>query len=242
MKRVWIIAAVVAALLVLPGLAAADSTLFYSGDFNGVNGLSNEYNTIVSQSNVYDNFIITGSSSWTVSGLFTNNLITSLSNFGGTAEWEIRSGLSNGFGGTLIASGISADTLTLNGQDGFGLFGAYAQVTGLNVTLAPGQYWISVAPIGNGTGGRSFESTTSFLNCIDCGAHTGDDAFWNSSFFGQNFTQCTGGACGVGPPADFSFGVIGHVNTTQTPEPASLLLLGSGLLGLAGGIRRRMKA
>jgi hypothetical protein len=36
--------------------------------------------------------------------------------------------------------------------------------------------------------------------------------------------------------ADFSFG------TEATPEPSSILLLGSGLVGFAGMLRRKLKA
>ena len=45
----------------------------------------------------------------------------------------------------------------------------------------------------------------------------------------------TGAVIVVGPPGD-AFGVFG----TVTPEPGSILLLGSGLLGAAGVLRRKL--
>jgi hypothetical protein len=68
------------------------------------------------------------------------------------AAWEIRREMSPGKGGRKVASGVSSATQTR--VPGFGPFPADAligyriQVDGLKVSLAPGRYWLSVAPVG----------------------------------------------------------------------------------------------
>lgn len=243
MKRAWLIAAAALVILAWPGLARADSTLFYSGDPNRVNALANENNDLLGNygnyaAAVYDNFIVSGGT-WTVSGLSSLNEQSSDFGFSGVAFYSIRSGVSSGIGGTIVAQGITAATETLDGFNNFGLTGYQTLVSGLNITLVPGQYWLTVVPFGAGLGaGRSFQDLTSFANCVDCGAHTSNDSFFDSPFYLANFAPASSY---VGGTADFSMGVIGTSSGGQTPEPASLLLLGSGLLALAATIRKRIK-
>jgi hypothetical protein len=204
-----------------------DSTLWYNGDFNGINGLANERNTVVSQASVYEDFIIPNGQTWNITGVFSDNLANTTI---GGADWEIRSGVSEGNGGTLLGSGSnSAATVTLTGRSGFGFLEYMVQVNGLNLNLGPGTYWVNVTPVGNG-GGRSFNSTTSGTNCV--GTPCGNDqmAFFNSTFFGCNFTSTTN----VGQPYDFSDGVVGTI-----PEPATVALLTCGVGALLIAVRRR---
>jgi hypothetical protein len=200
------------------------NTYWYNGDFNGVNGLANERNTIVSQAAVYDDFNVT--SAITVTGLFSDNLLNTTVT---GADWEIRSGISEGNGGTLIASGTTnAPSVTLTGRSGFGFLEYMVEVDNLSVNLAPGHYWMNVTPIGNGTN-RSFNSTTSGANCVGTPCGNNMNAFFNSTFFGANFTS----TANEGQPTDFSNGVI------AVPEPATVALLTCGLGALVIAIRRR---
>ena len=50
----------------------------------------------------------------------------------------------------------------------------------------------------------------------------------------------SGGNFGIGAAASSNFGF--DINATPTPEPSSLLLFGTGLLGFAGILRRKMAA
>src|SRR5207237_4629594 len=88
-------------------LQLPDDTLFYNGDFDGVNGLSNELDTSLGSGeygHTYDDFYVTDSGGWNVTGIFSDNL----TNTGITgATWEIRQDISEGNGGTLIASGTT---------------------------------------------------------------------------------------------------------------------------------------
>src|SRR5207245_7615475 len=81
---------------------APPGSLWYNGDFNGVNGLANERNTIVTQAAVYDDFNVTAPLGWHVTAVFSDNLMSTTIT---GADWEIRTGLSAGNAGTLIASG-----------------------------------------------------------------------------------------------------------------------------------------
>jgi hypothetical protein len=217
---------------------APPGSLWYNGDFNGFNGLANERNTAITQAAVYDDFNVTASLGWNVTAVFSDNLMLT----GGPiimsgADWEIRSGVSEGNAGTLVASGTtSSPMVTPTGRLQGNEFTEYmVEVTGLNVflpMLPSGQhYWLNVTPVGNGMG-RSFNSTTSGTHCVGTPCGNDDNSFFNSTFFGAYFDHASNW---VGFPADFSDGVIG----TVVPEPATLALLTCGLGALLIARRRR---
>src|SRR5207248_4714570 len=197
-------------------LRPSGNLLWYNGDFNGVNGLANEENTSLGSgqfASVYDDFIVP-SPGWNVTSVFSDNL----SNTNVTSALsEIRQGVSEGNGGTLIASGMTmTPVVTPTGRSGFGFIEYMVEVTGVNVNLPPGTYWLNVTPIGNLTG-RSFDSTTSGANCVGTPCGNDQNAFFNSNFFGANFTS----TANEGQPYDFSMGVNGIVGSCGTPTPTA---------------------
>ena len=214
MKRLLILATVCVA------GAAHSAQLFYSGDFDGVNGLANETDDPVTQANVYDDFVLLEKSE--ITQIYTNNLSNLDTN---QAYWEIRKDVSANNAGTLVAGGfVSTATVTLTGRNGFGFDEYTYTVDTPGVVLdAFTLYWITVSPYAPAQQGRSFQSTTSGLNAF--GGPIGDgNAYFNSSFFGANYESTPN----VGNGHDFSFGVNGQA----VPEPASFALIGLGALAL----------
>lgn len=166
------------------GVRTPGGTIYYGGDCDHINGLANEFNSIVSDARVYDNFIVSS----------TMNLVTvfgkdynSYSPLPTMANWEIRSGVAAGTGGTLIASGQSQPaTVTPDGCNDFGFTGYQIAVSipQGSVVLGPGTYYLNVTPIGSGNG-RSFVETTSGLNAA--GSNVKGDTWFDSDYYNQFF-------------------------------------------------------
>lgn len=188
--------------------ATPAGALWYNGDFDGVNGLANERDTSLGAgqfAQVFDDFNVNDAEGWDVHSVFSNNLENT--NVTG-ATWEIRQGMSEGNGGTLIASGMTATpNVVPTGRSGFGFTEFMIEVTGLDVHLASGSYHLNVTPTGDLTG-RSFDSTTMGANCIGTPCGNNQNAFFNSNFFGANYTS----TANFGQPSDFSMGVNGDVS------------------------------
>jgi hypothetical protein len=166
------------------------SIIWYNGDFNGRGvlemralgatdiGLLNQANAgYLANAAVYDNFSVT--EPLKVTAVFSNNFAT-----GGFwpagATWEIRSGLRAGNGGTLVASGSTSTNLSWRPtlRSALGDLVEYSLVvSGLNVILPTGTYWLSVVPIGYGLG-NSYIGITSGHSGV--GSPKGND---NRSFF-----------------------------------------------------------
>jgi hypothetical protein len=152
------------------------------------------------------------------------------------ADWEIRTGVSEGNAGTLVASSTTNSplvTFTYHAENELRV-----EVTGLNVflpMLPSGQhYWLNVTPVGNGTG-YSVNSTTSGANCVGTPCGNDDNAFFTSTYFGTFFDHTYNQGQGLN---DFSMGVIGSV----VPEPATVALLTCGVVALLVAARRRRAA
>ncbi|MBP6571817.1 MAG: PEP-CTERM sorting domain-containing protein [Gemmatimonadales bacterium] len=218
---------------------SAQAQLWYNGDMNGVNALSSERNTVVSQAMVYDNFVVTGAG-WTINSVFGNFLAGFTWS---TADYEIRTGISTGNGGTLLFSGSGvAASQVATGNTAFGMTEYTATISGLSIFLNPGTYWLGISPVGTGNNGsdRAFVATTSGTG----GSNATIDgvSFFNSTFFGANFGNADGQ---TGLPSDFSYGVDGAGSGTSTdgndvvPEPATMTLLATGLAGMAAARRRK---
>lgn len=208
----------------------ADVTLWYNGDFDGVNGLVNQGSTSYTVAYVYDNFTIT-SGTWTINQVFSNNL---MSLFADSADVEIRSGVSAFNAGNLLYSAYGVGfTQTATGASGYGLNEYTIAVDLPGVMLGPGTYWLMVAPSSTGV---SFVSTTSGANCVGVPCGTGSNSFFTSADYSAYFEPATD----ILIPADFSMGVVGTFSAV--PEPSSLVMLGSGLMAIGGVIRRRFIA
>jgi hypothetical protein len=199
---------------------------FYGGDLDlndpNQDGLSNENDAIVGGSPygaaTYQNFNWGGG---VLGGLATNNL-SRLNP--ATAYWEIRSGVSEGNGGTLIASGTGGTFNQPTGRNEYTNF-----VGGLRIGLGAGTYWMAVVPNDPGNANRSFNSNTDGLNSM--GNQTSGQQFFNSPFFGSNFMNAN--SQGV-------FNTFSQAAYYAEPEPSSIVLLGSGLVAVAGVVRRRL--
>jgi len=217
-------------------IGAKADTLFYGGDFDpnnpNANALANENDAFVHGdpygAATYQNFVVSNGQLWNVTGLFSDDFMETLNPQ--TAYWEIRSGVSEGNNGTLLASGTGNDNLTLINY--YFDFPDYKNlVSGLNVNLGPGTYWFAVVPQAPNQQGRSFNTNTFGLHAI--GTQISDKQFFNSPFFGINFENADND--GVFPT--LSSGLDG----TVVPEPSSIIILSSGLIAAVAAVRRRLR-
>ena len=210
--------------------------VFYGGDVDTMGNfgvLANETDAIVNGSPygaaTFQNFEWGGGQ---IAGLFTNNF----SNLTPTsAYYEIRQYMSEGNGGTLIDSGtIGGSNFAQNPTGRSGLVGnEYTDAVRFSpINLPAGMYWFAVVPEDLLTqNGGSFEGDTLGLNSI--GTQSSNLQFFNSPFFGKNYEN----ANDFGSFPTFSSGVLGP---GVVPEPPSMIMLGSGLLGVVAYGRRRL--
>jgi hypothetical protein len=197
---------------------AIDLPLWYNGDgienngFNGNGFLAvDDCQGSFSAGHIYDDFIVSSPNGWHVTSIYENQdvggagQLAYMNVYGAT--WEIRQGMSDGNPGTLIATGVTyTPTVTAIGTTGF----YQVLVDGLDLTLAPGTYWLNVTPIGLGyTNGTAI---TGGVNCI--GSPCGNDQ--NSFDYDPDF-----GYVWAAAGADFSMGV----NGVSCPGNCFLLLV-----------------
>jgi hypothetical protein len=232
MNRGVALATLFAALLLGSAAARADAVLWYNGDPNGASEAGNGLQPS-SDLMIFDDFNVTDPAGWVIQRVWSIDAI-----FGSDAvtqaHWEIRSGVSAGNGGTLIASGTTAATQTAVGR--MGIIGPMytIEVDGLNVHLGPGTYWLAVVP--ELLSDSDFSSIQMTRGPGAVGTPAGDDlqAFIYSASRGYNFSD---------EGQDFSMGVAGVVDAAVTvPEPTTLMLVGLSLASLVAAPKVKARA
>lgn len=213
--------------------AWASAVLWYNGTADGSNALANELVTSFPANRVYENFVVPVGG-WTIDRVWSNNLMDFTSTL---ASWEIRSGVSSGNGGTLVAAGTNATaTQTATGRVFTAIQEYTVEVGDLSVFLEAGEYWLNIAPIGQGSG-RSYVSRTSGSDAVGTPAGNDGRAFFDSLSFSLSFVPSSVPA--VNQAGDFSMGVGGVAGrAAAVAEPASLALAALALAGAAASRRR----
>jgi hypothetical protein len=211
--------------LLWAGGTAPAGTIWYNGDFDNVDGtvsVRHGFGLLDIDAYVYENVILTNSQ--TVTGIFGTFLYSGESPVG--AEYEIRSGVSTGDGGTLVASGALSSGFSWTSfgvgfdSPSYGTLGVYRlDIGGLSVALEPGEYWVGLRPEAlTGSDVVALLGTTSGTNAIGTPPGNDGNSYLDSSLLGFTFDPAN---------ADFSVGI------TDVPEPSTLLLAGLGLLAAA---------
>jgi PEP-CTERM motif len=209
------IASLTILLLALAALPAwAQNWTYDNGPINGTtDAWTINFGYIVSDTFVAAGFAVNGFSFGTFQ--FPGDTMLSV-------DWSITSGENSGtVYGSGTASGANLTDKFLS-QNQFGYYINEITVTGLETSVTSG--------------------TTYWLNLQNAVIQSGDPAFWDeNSGKGCRSNGCPSSASesSIGTIPSESFTVTGSSGGT-TPEPGSFILLASGVLGLAGVLRRKL--
>jgi PEP-CTERM motif len=204
------------ALMIAVALAApaAASTLYSNGP---INGTIDGYN-ICCIFTVSDSFTLSANS--TVTG-FDGGFWVRPGDSPVSASWNITLGAPSYLGGTILAagSGTFSNSLYCLGC-GLGFFDIYTStMSGMNVALGPGTYYLEL-----------FNGLTA--------VSANQEFHWDQNFGPSTAYEYPYYTDGIGSQAFNLYGTT----STSTPEPGTLMLLGSGVAGLAGLLRRKINS
>jgi hypothetical protein len=193
---------------------------FYGGDLNvsdsNAAGLSDENTVLIPGSSTYTAINVPTNGWIGVTGILVN-VQASVDFDPNTASYDVRTGVSEGNGGTSIASGTGTIKVAATGRNFLGLNEFTVLVRIPTLYIGTGEYWFNVTPqCTNGAAdgscsiGRIFLSnTTQNTNAVLGGAQPAGSMFLNSSFFGftyanwcdaslgLNSNQCRAGSWGL---------------------------------------------
>lgn len=196
----------------------------YGGDLDAAssqaNGLASEIDLVVPSAETAWAVIIPPGKTAVVNTLEANYLTLGCVVDPPQADWDVRTGVSSGNGGTVLASGTNAITITPTGRTAFGLTECRVSLNLPSaLTLVAGEYWFGVLPYctnsGNSTcaGGQRFFLSDSPDKPPANGIHyvPENQSFFNSSYFGYTWAPTWGpsGVCGGLGCQRFSAGLIG---------------------------------
>jgi len=204
--------------------ALCNPCLFYGGDINpndpNAVGYSDENTTQVSGSSTYGAVAIPAGHTATIGGILFN-IQASAAFDPSTASYDIETGVTEGVGGTSVASGNGQVFVQQTGQNVFG-FNEYSIVVKVNpkFVAAGGQtYWFNVTPNctnvatdGSCQVGRFFASnTTDGANNLHGSLQPLHEIFFNSPFFGFTWANWCDAALGLNGTqcGALSFGLLG---------------------------------
>lgn len=132
-----------------------------------------------------------------------------------STSWDITSGGPSNAGGTVVASGSgSYSSALLCGGCAYGYDIYRSTISGLSVNLGAGTYYLEL-----------FNATSAYGYPVYWDENDGPSTAYQQGNGNSPYT--------IGSQAFDVYGV-------PTPEPGSLMLLGSGVIGLAGMLRRKI--